>query len=69
MVRAINCTSQTDQIDRHMGLLEMNAISDLIPFRFFIDNHGVGISTERIDGIPECIQVNLCPFNLPIGVS
>jgi hypothetical protein len=35
-----------DQINRHMGLLEMDAVSDLIQFRFFLGGDGMRVLTE-----------------------
>jgi hypothetical protein len=58
-----------DQINRHMGLLDPDAVSDLIPFRFLIGSDGIGISTEFADLHPEIIQVTLRPVGLTASIS
>ncbi len=52
-----------------MGLLQVDAVSHLIPFRFFLGDDGMGIRTENIDSFTQAIQVTLCPLGLPMSIS
>jgi hypothetical protein len=58
-----------DQVDGHMGLLEIDAISDLIPFQFLLGSDGMGIRTERADSFSQVVQVTLCPLGLPMSIG
>jgi hypothetical protein len=58
-----------DQVDRHMGLLEIDAISDLIPFQFLLGSDGMGVRTEYADSLSQVVQVTLCPLGLPMSIS
>jgi hypothetical protein len=52
----------------HMGLLKLNAISDLIQFRSILNGDSVGILAEGKDFGFQDIQVKLCPLGLPMSI-
>jgi hypothetical protein len=58
-----------DEVDRHMGLLSIDTVSDLIPFRFVLGSDGMGIRTKRADSFSQIVQVTLCPLGLPMSIG
>jgi hypothetical protein len=58
-----------NQIDVHMGLLSMDSVANLIPFRFFLGDHGMGVGTEFVHGLSQSVQVTLRPLGLVMSIG
>jgi len=59
----------TDEIDRHVGLLEMNTVSDLILFEFFIGSDGMRICAKSTYSLAQEVKMILCPIGFAVSVS